>query len=372
LEKLLLLVTSESATNTKSTPTTPTATKRIPSLSYFGFTDKQAIDDDGTILAARSVVRQYKHETGCHLSKDDDRHDKTNKKSAYQQFQELSAALKELLISIKRQSSSESPSPQRLVDDINNVIGIKTKQAKLLGYPHFAAQMLDFSTVGTVNNVDRLLAEVAERVRPHVTHATNTRDATTSKEKGKGNSFMDFLSQAASIAVNGREPSLLTSDEMDEDDMLRLEDHVTLDGALKFCFRLGQDLLGVVIEEDPEPRGWHKDVRLFHAYDGMNSDSDSNDNDPHVKTNHQQHHLGSFYIDPFLHSGKKYECFVAPLTVRRRHNPPVWGDTEALLHELGHVYHFLLTESGPDNLPLDFTEFLPLVNFCCWSRMNEL
>ena len=190
-------------------------------------------------------------------------------------------------------------------------------------------------------------------------------------ESPKQNDMLD-----AYLSSTGPTEKKPTADEekqrSDRITMMRLEEHVTLDGALFFLFRLSQDLFGVsVVEDETSTIGWHSDVRVFHMLDEQSGK-----------------HLGSFLLDPYERSGKLGRPVTSPLYGRggtsdvpivalslsmeppawdTESAPMTWDDVEGLFHEMGHVFQCLLARSdmgtllGPDKMPFDLSEFLPKV-----------
>ncbi|KAI2510709.1 PFAM Peptidase family M3 [Fragilaria crotonensis] len=187
------------------------------------------------------------------------------------------------------------------LQNIYTYIAIKQKQANLLGYDThvdraFHGRMLPRE------KVEALLVEVSERTQ-----------------------------QALS-------KSLASSKQEDD---VTLSDYLTLDGTLQGLYALSRAMFGIVISEDSTPRGWHMDVRLFHA------------------TNDNGEKLGSFYLDPYRRPDKKRGAFMGPLTSDSVYlstdvEPPLWDhlpikieirNAMSIFHEFGHVLQYLLADA---------------------------
>jgi Zn-dependent oligopeptidase len=323
--------------------------KLLKSLEEETRDTSESIDPD-TLWAANHLIRSYRQRVGTGLD--------TEKQ---QQFQDMSEALVDVEANL--QFPAGRPATERM-GDFYNYLGIRSEQAKMLGYPN-VAEMVAESRMASVDAVNKLHQDVSERIRPLLASEMKAR-------KSKDEVALDeYLSHTGDASVSSAKPGEVDPQRKDEFDMIRLQYHVTLEGALIFASRLSTDMLGVsFIEADTENvHGWHKDVRLFHAFDETDSST----------------YLGSFFLDPFGRSGKLERAMTTPIYVRGLESKPVvsvslnlvapmWDtlpvpvtfeNVESLLHELGHVYQFLLAKPslggivGPQNMPFDLSEFLP-------------
>lgn len=330
-----------------------TALRKLLKSMKEGARDKSESIDPDTLWAANYLIRSYRQRVGAGLD--------TEKQ---QQFQDMSEALVDVEANL--QFPAGRPVGERM-RDFYNYLGIRSEQAKMIGYPN-VAEMVTESRMATVDAVNKLHKDVSEKVLPLL--ATEVK-----AKKSKGEVAMDeYLSPAGDPSVSSGKPGEVSSQRQDELDMIRLQHHVNLDGALAFANRLSIDMLGVsFIEENSENvHGWHRDVRLFHVYD---------------ETDDSSTYMGSFFLDPLERSGKLGRAVTTPIYVRGLDSKPVvsvslnikapmWDtlpvpttfeDVECLLHELGHVYQFLLAKPslggivGPQNMPFDLSEFLPKV-----------
>jgi Zn-dependent oligopeptidase len=315
---------------------------------------EESMIDPDTLWAANHLIRSYRQRVGVGLDAE-----------KQQQFQDMSEALVDVETNL--QFPAGRPVAERM-GDFYNYLGIRSEQAKMIGYAN-VADMITESRMASVDAVNKLHKDVSERILPML--ATEI-----IPKKSKAEVAMDeYLSPSGDPSTSSAKPGQVSPQRQDERDMIRLQHHVTLDGALAFASRLSTDMLGVsFVEEDTENvHGWHRDVRLFHVYDGADDTST---------------YMGSFFLDPLERSGKLKRAVTTPIYVLGLDSKPVvsvslniaapmWDtlpvpmtfeDVECLLHELGHVYQFLLAKPslggivGPQNMPFDLSEFLPKVS----------
>lgn len=325
--------------------------------------------------AATLWLRKHEVRTGQRLLDDDG--DDGNKRHIYrvkeqageEELQSSYPVLTEALHEVEQSlltTKSSIATPQTIAR-MYNYIGIRTEQAKLLGYPTVADQVLA-GAAANLAEIRRLHVSMKERIVPLLRKLVGVKktrnelalDAYLSGSGGASSSSSK-VSRDGPEALHRRDKYM----------MLKLEHHVTLDGALQFVFRLVEDLLGVSFALAEKNDAWNSDVQLYHAFDETNS----------------KEYLGSFYLDPFQREGKLARSATIPIFARGPNRPPLvclsikidapawdtdppvvtWEDCESLFHEFGHVLQFLLAHSesgvtmGPQNMPLDVSEFLPKV-----------
>lgn len=295
-------------------------------------------------------------------------------------YQELSEALNDVERSLL---TAKSKSPQTIAQ-MYNYIGLRTEQAKLRGYSSVVDQVFDTTASATVDEIRRLHTAVAAHLVPYLRQTVGIL-----KIKSQNELELDsYLTNTGRAKPKAKPDSPERQRRLDAGAMLRLEQHVTLDGALQFAFRLLRDLLGVAIVPCDDGDGaalvWHADVRLYRVRDVLR-DGD----DPPL--------LGYLYLDAHQRgSGKQCARPVTLPIVPRGDGAPAavcvslavpappwdtdpavvtWDECEALLHELGHAVHFFLAHPpsqppqqpeagcllGPQNMPLDISELLPKV-----------
>jgi|UPI000581AFBC Zn-dependent oligopeptidase len=305
-------------------------------------------------FAAQMWVRKYEVETGQSLFEDEEK---------FIKYREYTEALHGVTAAIQK---APPLATQLLIADMYNYVGLSNAKANLLGYKNWAEQILEHRIV-TVEELEGLHETIRERLQPFL------KSASGQANNSSGQALDDLLTPTGNTPlVSGLSPQ-----QMDDLSRLRIERHVTLEGALFVASRMSQDVFGVsLIPASPEESlvcGWHEDVRLFHVQDDITGS-----------------HLGSFYLDPFARDGKLKRAVSSPLITRGRilENdaertpvvavvlsiaPPIWDtdpatltwmDVEALWHELGHVYQYMLGHSslgtylGPEQ-NLDWLEIVP-------------
>ena len=322
-----------------------TLTNKLVDTTTFDAADKQR-------HAASRWIRDYEQQTGAHLSN-----------HYREEYQMLVAALEEIEAKFQLEYKIVSPTQTKhIMGDMYNYLGIQERLAELLGYANHAERTFE-NRMADIPHIHKLHEQVTERVIPVVTKgmtATNT-------------VLDEYLSSTSPNRPTTPQEDALRNDKAT---MLRLEQHVTLEGALEFLKKLSLELFGLVlVEEDQALPGttWDRDVRLFHVLDDI---------DPEKRT------LGSFLLDPHQRNGKSRQPFTASLIHRSTEQRPLavlslaleppawdnestpmtWKDVETLLHEMAHVYQLLASQStlgtllGAQHLTLDLSESLPKVS----------
>lgn len=137
--------------------------------------------------------------------------------------------------------------------------------------------------------------------------------------------------------------------------------YLSLDGVLLGIFGLARALFGIVFNEVDSPHGWTPDVRLFTAVDEISGQE-----------------LGNLYLDPFFRGTKLRNFFVSPLSRdsvflgapiqaaawKNEPTPLKFQDALSLVHEFGHVLHFILAKNHPvatHHMPKEISEVMPQV-----------
>jgi Zn-dependent oligopeptidase len=316
------------------------------------------------VAAARRWIQSYQQRTGIGLFLISSENNRIHQQKE-EEYQMLSSALHELHLRFQSSSSNNKKKNRAAtyaMGDMYNGIGIRNRQAELLGYRanHAARVMASQPRMACIPNIQSLHTTVSQKVL----------------------GFLASQPQMDAFVANASTRSPTNeSTTPPPPSLLRLEDHVTLDGALVFVEHLMRDLLDVVVVEAVGCRtGWHKDVRLFHVFCANDDDGRTENED----TSKQNRHIGSFYLDPFRRSGKLDRPFASPLLLSHGSNDThmvmgvsltleepawdtepcflTWDDAEALFHEMGHVYQCLLARRHLKMMPFDLSEFLPKVN----------
>jgi len=306
--------------------------------------------------AVSSMLRKHESESGERIFRpliDETETEKSTRLETYEHLSEALVAVSDSLL----QTKLGNVRPQ-LLSDMYNFIGLKTEQAKMLGYSHFCEQVFAHHRQATFEEIQQLHKDIAARIVPQVIDDMGIKK---SQEEQELETYLGVKDEARAETEFRHK--------MDRYLMLKMQEHVTLDGALKFVFRVSQDLFGLSFVQDKETNAWNKDVLLYHVFD---------------ETANRQY-MGSFYIDPFQREGKLPRSAAMPLFPRGKHRQPVvnlclqleapawdddsprlrWQECETVFHEFGHVLQFMLSKPtrgtllGPHAMAFDISEFLP-------------
>ena len=308
--------------------------------------------------AANTLLTKYERETGqrVFVPMDDDESSEAMD-ARLETYKHLSIALQEVEQSLT--STTQGFVKPQLLADMYNYIGLRHELAKSLGYRHFCEQVLSHRQA-QIDEIHKLCDDLAARLVPQIVEDVGVKK---SQEELELEAYLSQKNKAAA-EVEHRHKS-------DRYFALKLEDHVTLDGALQFLFRMIHDLFGLsfILEDKDNANGWNTSVMLYHVFDEHN----------------KRQYMGSFYIDPFARKGKLGREATIPIFPRGLNRQPVaclclkaeapawdidpvnlkWHDCEALFHEMGHVLQFVMsrpkqgTIMGPQTMALDISEILP-------------
>ncbi|KAL7557748.1 hypothetical protein ACA910_006222 [Epithemia clementina (nom. ined.)] len=271
-----------------------------------------------------------------------------------------------------------------------NLIGLSCDKAKLLGYPDFCSYIMQqHRRMANRDEVDQLFATVSEHCIAFLKKVDQIVDV---DEENKFTALEAYLKTSDGKPSKQKVRPKSMAHVEDERNMMFLEHHVTLDGAMSLLSQLLKTAFGVEIIRDEKSHvpSWSNEVHLYHVFDSNS-------------LNKKQQHLGSFFLDPFERNGKVTRPCVVSLSSRgcgRDHNgsgedrgddgdndgpipivamllqiePPVWDsdpakmtwlDMKHLFHEMGHVLQEMLAQSphgvllGPQYMPRDASEILP-------------
>ena len=256
-----------------------------------------------------------------------------------------------------------------------NLIGLSGDRAKLCGFTDVTTKIMkERRRMATRDNVDQLYRLVTE----HCLSFLQPNNSTDGYDDGLGRDEFAILEGFLQKSGNpvgtksNKAPRKIEPHVEDEKTMIRLEHHVTLDGALEFLSQLVKSVFAIDLIRDDTVQTWASEGRLYHVFDMENDNQ----------------HLGSFFLDPFKRNGKTDRPCVVPIYSRGGINgsavpvvamllqmemppwdsdPPVmtWTDLKHLFHEMGHVLQDLLAKSpygtllGPHYMPRDALEILP-------------
>jgi oligopeptidase A len=258
---------------------------------------------------------------------------------------------------------------------IVEILKLRRRQARLLGYEDYAELSLEPKMAESPRQVLDFLTDFAARARPYA-----QRDLEELRNFAKNELGLATLESwdVAYVSEKLRVARYAFSDQ-------EIKQYFPEPKVLEGMFGVVQKLYGIEISEDEAPR-WHEDVRFFAIRD-QNGEL-----------------IGRFYMDLHARSSKRGGAWMDDAITRRRKqeglqtpvaylncnfSSPV-GDKPALLthdevitlfHEFGHGLHHLLTRvdvlgvSGINGVEWDAVE-LPsqfMENFCWeWNVLKEM
>jgi oligopeptidase A len=257
---------------------------------------------------------------------------------------------------------------------IEQILGLRLRQAQLLGYANWAEVSLAAKMANSVAEVEQLLEELRAAAYP-VAQAELAQLRACAQRHGCPEAE-DFKPWDVSYW------SELLRQESFELDSEALRPYFPLDQVLQGLFQLCQRLFDIRIVDADQVHGnylaggninhkslaprWHAEVRFFHVFDAAS-----------------ELHLASFYLDPFSRPGSKRggawmdECLgrgtsgsgqpVLPVAYLICNQSPPLGDTpslmtfdevETLFHEFGHgLQHMLTTVDRPQAAGIKHVEW---------------
>ena len=272
------------------------------------------------------------------------------------EIETLHQALDEVELNIQQYNPNARSSQRQtaLLGDMYNFLGMKQKKARLLGYDTQAEMVLSRNRVPSLADIRLLHELVAAAVHPFTQEEISEPIHFKALDEHLKSSQLHLSRNARNHRNN------------DQASVLRLERHVTLDGAMSFLSSLCNDLFGVCFEESDGGVGWHDSVKVYHVHE-------------------KDTFVGSVFLDPFSRSGKTNRPMTSTILNRGEHHAPMvalslcidppswdtdpafvsWDNVEALFHEMGHVLHILMSRQtlgtflGPQEAPFDLSELLP-------------
>ncbi|MBV8888356.1 MAG: M3 family metallopeptidase [Alphaproteobacteria bacterium] len=249
---------------------------------------------------------------------------------------------------------------------IRDIVALRTEQARLLGYPDFAAYRLDDTMAKDPAAVDDLLRRVWEPAKAKAA-AERTELETIAREEGLNEPIMPWDWRYYAEKVRQRRYAL---------DDAELMPYLALDNMAQAAFDTAGRLFGISFEERRDLPVYHPDVRTYEVRD------------------RDGHAIGLFLHDNFARPGKRSGAWmssyrdqqsldgeVLPIIVNNNNfakgSPALlsFDDARTLFHEFGHGLHGLLsrvrypTQSGT-SVKRDFVEF-PSQLFEHWMDTPE-
>ena len=272
-------------------------------------------------------------------------------------------------------ASEFSPSRYDNTPLITEMLGLRRRQARLLGYDDFAQLSLEPKMADSAQQVLGFLGDLADRARPFAQADLDELRTFAKEELG--------LASLESWDVAYASEKLRVSKYAFSDQ--EIKQYFPEPKVLEGMFGVVQKLYGIRIEEEEAPR-WHQDVRFFAIRDSAGE------------------LIGQFYMDLHARASKRGGAWMDDAITRRRKegriqtpvayltcnfSSPVGGkpallthdEVITLFHEFGHGLHHLLTRvdvlgvSGINGVEWDAVE-LPsqfMENFCWeWNVLQEM
>ncbi len=253
---------------------------------------------------------------------------------------------------------------------ISRILVLRQELAELLGYQDFADYRLEENMVKSGKAALDFVQELTEHTQPYWQHEITELSSFAKKELE-----LDTL-EAWDVAYVSEKLRQARYDFNEEE----LRPYFPLDRVLAGLFDITQRIFGVTINERPNTKVWHPDVKFYDIHD------------------EQGGHLGSFYADWFPRESKRGGAWMnAFITGGPRENgfaphlglmvgnftPPQDGksallthrEVETTFHEFGHLLHHLLSRvevaaRAGTNVPRDWVE-LPSQIMENWTYERE-
>ena len=295
------------------------------------------------------------------------------------QFAKSSTLRETLYKAYVTRASDQSPDAQRALDNtsvMQSLVALRQEEAKLLGFPHFAALSLAPKMADSSEQVQAFLRDLAARARPFAEKDLADMRAFAKSELGLADPkawdwpFISERLKEARYAFSEAE----------------LKNYFPAPRVLNGLFKVVQTLFGVRITPDQAPV-WHPDVQFF-------------------RIDREGETVGHFYLDTPARDGKRGGAWMDD--VRGRWRRPDTGllqtpvahmvcnfgaeqngrpallthdDVITLFHEFGHGLHHMLTQidehdvAGISGVEWDAVE-LPsqfMENFCWeWDVLQDM
>jgi peptidyl-dipeptidase Dcp len=249
---------------------------------------------------------------------------------------------------------------------IREIITLRAEQARLLGYPNFAAYRLDDSMAKTAAAVEQLLLQVWEPAKEKAREEHAKLEA-VARAEGLNEPIEPWDWRYYAEKVRRAEYDF---------DEAEVKPYFVLDNMVQAAFDTARRLFGVTFAERDDLPAYHPDVRIWEVRDSAGE------------------HIGIFLHDNLARPGKRSGAWasryrnqesldgaVAPIVVNNnnfaRGEPTLlsFDDAVTLFHEFGHGLHGLLSrvryrsQSGTA-VRRDFVEF-PSQIFEHWMSAPE-
>lgn len=271
---------------------------------------------------------------------------------------------------------------------LEEVIALRHKKAQLLGFQNDADFMLQVRMAKSQARVEEFLRDMSSKVQAtadeEMAYLLQIKEADC-KETGR-----DFDGKIHSHEF--RYYLKMAEQQKYDFDSEIVRPYFPLEVVLEGTFKMYQQVLGLRFEEVQGAHVWHEDVRLFNVYNAELTEDEAKEL-PEEDRFERPGLVGQFYIDLFPRAGKYSHaaCFglvpghnfgvagraqhpvaacVANFPAPTKDKPSLLShsDVVTFTHEMGHVFHQVLTETETSSfagtrVETDFVE--------APSQMNE-
>jgi thimet oligopeptidase len=227
---------------------------------------------------------------------------------------------------------------------LSEAIAIRDEIATILGYPSWAAYVIEPKMAKTPEIAQDFLIDLERRVR--VKADRDIEELQASKRRHVGD-------PAAALEIwDWRYYQKRVQQEQFEVDQFAVAEYFALDATLDGMFEVYQGLVNVRFVPIAETKAWHADVRLYRIEDAEDG-----------------HHIGHFYMDLHPRTGKYGHAAAFTLRPGRRNADGTYqggvssivanftkpgpgspsllrhSEVETLFHEFGHILHQVMTRA---------------------------
>ncbi|XP_063705968.1 uncharacterized protein LOC134835047 [Culicoides brevitarsis] len=154
---------------------------------------------------------------------------------------------------------------------LEEIRGLRQDQAKLLGYKNYAEMSMETKMLGSVDDVEKMLASLLERAKPAQEEEINNL-----VDFAESNGFKHKF-EIYDISYWKRKQLLEQFDFDDE----QIRDYFSTTKVLDGMFALSEQLFKIKIHERGDVVAWNEDVKVFDVFD----------------INDSREPIGAFYID---------------------------------------------------------------------------
>ena len=262
-----------------------------------------------------------------------------------------------------RRGMHEGPHDNRVL--IPEILALRAEQARLLGYPDFAAFRLDDTMAGTPEAAEGLLREVWEPARRKAA-AERNRLLAVARSEGHNGTLEAWDWRYYAERVRGADYAV---------DSAAIKPYFVLERMQQAAFDTAGRLFGLEFVPRPDVPVYHPDVHAYEVRDAAG-------------------HVGLFLADHYARGDKRsgawmssyrdqeaFDGAVAPIIVNNNNfvkSAPTllsFDDARTLFHEFGHALHGLLSQvryplQSGTSVKRDFVEF-PSQVFEHWMELPE-